>query len=120
MTYLHWNEQTITDFSEKNISAMYDRGYVFTRIGKGVMHQTRSVRIDLSKFELSSENKRILKKIEDIEVKEFRLQFSGNRQKHGKLEKLIVPNRHKFSSLLRKFAPDMAFMNDLKGKMEYK
>ncbi len=42
---------------------MYDQGYVFTRIGKGVMHQTRSVRIDLSKFELSSENKRILKKV---------------------------------------------------------
>ena len=42
---------------------MYDRGYVFTRIGKGVMHQTRSVRIDLSRFELSSENRRILKRV---------------------------------------------------------
>ncbi len=41
-------------------------------------------------------------------------------KKQGKLEKLIVPNRYKFSSLLRKFAPDMAFMNDLKGKLEYK
>ena len=41
-------------------------------------------------------------------------------KKQGKLEKLIVPNRHKFSSLLRKFAPDMAFMNDLRGKLEYK
>ncbi len=62
MTYLHWDETTIIDFSEKNISAMYDCGYVFTRIGKGVMQQTRSVRIDLSKFELTSENRRILKK----------------------------------------------------------
>ncbi len=43
---------------------MYSSGYVFTRIGKGVMHQTRSVRIDLSKFELSSENRRVLRKIE--------------------------------------------------------
>jgi len=41
-------------------------------------------------------------------------------KKHDKLEKLIVPNRHKFSSLLRKFAPNMAFMNDLRGKLEYK
>ena len=39
--------------------------------------------------------------------------------KHDKLKKLIVPNRKEFSSLLRKFAPNMAFMNDLRGKMEY-
>ncbi len=62
MEYLHWDEKTITDFSEKNTADMYDHGYVFTRIGKGVMHQTRSVRIDLAKFELSSENRRVLKK----------------------------------------------------------
>ncbi len=41
-------------------------------------------------------------------------------KKQGKLKKLIVPNRHEFSSLLRKFAGDMAFMNDLRGKLEYK
>jgi arginyl-tRNA--protein-N-Asp/Glu arginylyltransferase len=63
MEYLHWDEKTITDLSEKGAAAMYDRGYVFTRIGKGVMHQTRSIRIDLSKFELSSENRRVLKKV---------------------------------------------------------
>ena len=41
-------------------------------------------------------------------------------KRQGKLHKLIIPNRHKFSSLLRKFAPDMAHMNDLKGKLGYK
>jgi uncharacterized LabA/DUF88 family protein len=41
-------------------------------------------------------------------------------RKQDKLEKLIVPNRDKFSSLLRKFDLDMAFMNDLRGKLEYK
>jgi len=41
-------------------------------------------------------------------------------KRQKKLKKLIVPNRHKFSSLLRKFASDMAFMNDLRGKLEYK
>lgn len=66
MNYLHWQEKTITDFSENNVSALYNAGFVFTRIGKGVMHQTRSVRIDLSKFELTSENRRILKKMEGI------------------------------------------------------
>jgi uncharacterized LabA/DUF88 family protein len=41
-------------------------------------------------------------------------------KKQNKLAKLIVPNRYKFSSLLRKFATDMVFMNDLKGKLVYK
>ena len=39
----------------------------------------------------------------------------------AKLEKLIIPNRHKFSSLLREFIPnDVVFMNNLRGKLEYK
>ncbi len=45
---------------------MYSHGYVFTRLGKGMMQQTRSVRIDLSKFQLTSENKRILKKTAEM------------------------------------------------------
>lgn len=63
MNYLHWDEKTITDFSDKSVSDLYDKGYVFTRLGRGIMHQTRSVRINLNKFEMSSENRRILKKI---------------------------------------------------------
>ena len=36
----------------------------------------------------------------------------------GKLKKLIIPNRSKFSSLLREFLPyDVDFMNNLKGKL---
>lgn len=39
----------------------------------------------------------------------------------GKLEKLIIPNRSNFSSLLRGFLPyDVDFMNNLKGKLGYK
>jgi len=41
-------------------------------------------------------------------------------KKQNKLKKLIVPNRYEFSSLLRKFTLNMAFMNDLRGKLEYK
>ena len=66
--YLKWNEKTITDFSDENINSLYDEGYVFTRLGRGIMHQTRSLRIDLSKFELSSENRRVLKKIEGLNL----------------------------------------------------
>ena len=39
----------------------------------------------------------------------------------GKLKKLIIPNRSKFSSLLREFLSyDVDFMNNLKGKLGYK
>jgi len=66
--YLKWDEKNITDFDDKAINALYHEGYVFTRLGRGIMHQTRSVRIDLSKFSLSSENKRILRKTEHIVI----------------------------------------------------
>jgi len=56
---------------------MYENGYVFTRLGKGVMQQTRSVRIDLSKFELSSENRRVLKKVSDLKLEPVNLNHTS-------------------------------------------
>jgi len=50
---------------------------------------------------------------------EFQGLARGNLQKKGKLEKLIIPNRQKYSALLRKFAGEMAFIDGLKGKLEY-
>jgi len=41
-------------------------------------------------------------------------------KKQGKLERLLIPNRNKYSFLLRKFRRDMAFVDDLRGKLEYK
>jgi len=41
-------------------------------------------------------------------------------KKQNKLLKLMVPNQKKYSSLLRKFMDDVVFMNNLKGKLEYK
>ena len=41
-------------------------------------------------------------------------------KKQGKLERLLIPNRNKYSFLLRRFRRDMAFVDDLKGKIEYK
>ena len=73
MKYLSWKEETISDFSVNNIADMYEKGFVFTRIGKGVMQQTRSLRIDLNQFELSSENRRILKKVPSLEMKQVDL-----------------------------------------------
>ncbi|MFA6432664.1 MAG: GNAT family N-acetyltransferase [Candidatus Paceibacterota bacterium] len=85
--YLCWKEEIITDFSEANVAKKYNEGFVFTRIGKGVMQQTRSVRIDMSRFELTSENRRILKKTEGVELKGFELPLKDYDFKVGKLAK---------------------------------
>ncbi len=87
MEYLKWNEEKIIDESPESISRMYDNGFVFTRIDKGVMHQTRSVRIDLDEFELSSENRRILRKGEEILIEKHTIPFSKYTWEIGKLAK---------------------------------
>ncbi|MEI8328280.1 MAG: Mur ligase family protein [Candidatus Taylorbacteria bacterium] len=87
MNYLHWNETTITDFSDQNISDMYNRGYVFTRLGRGMMQQTRSVRIDLSKYSPTSENRRILKKTDGITLDTASLPITNYDFKIGKIAK---------------------------------
>ena len=66
---------------------MYGEGYVFTRLGKGVMHQTRSVRIDLARFELSSENRRILKKSDGLKIELATIPYLGYEWSIGKLAK---------------------------------
>lgn len=75
--YLSWKEQTITDFSDQNIETLYDSGFVFTRINKGIMNQTRSIRIDLEKFNLSSENRRILRKTEDLKLEIYDIPYNN-------------------------------------------
>jgi len=87
MGYLKWDEKTITDFSNENINRMYNDGYVFGRPTKGFMNQTRSLRVDLSKFEMSSENKRILRKTEDLKLKIIDLPMSDYSWEIGKLAK---------------------------------
>lgn len=87
MEYLHWDRKKIDSFDEKNISDLYDKGYVFTRIEKGVIDQTRSVRINLSQFEITSENRRILKKVSDIEMKEEKIPFAHYSWEIGKMAK---------------------------------
>lgn len=85
--YLKWDELTIDDFSENNINSLYNEGYVFTRTGKGDMYQTRSLRIDLDRFKLSSENKRVLKKTEDLGLRTHDLPYDDYSWKIGKLAK---------------------------------
>ncbi len=40
-------------------------------------------------------------------------------KKENKLKSLVIPNRKDYSSLLREFATDMAFVTDLRHKLEY-
>lgn len=40
--------------------------------------------------------------------------------KNGKLLKLMIPNRNKYSSLFRKLMPHIVFMNELQGKLEHR
>ena len=87
MEYLHWNEQKIDNETAETINRMYDNGFVFTRIDKGIMHQTRSVRIDISKFELSSENRRILRKGENIVLDKLSIPYSLYKWEIGKMAK---------------------------------
>ncbi len=87
MEYLRWKEEAVSDLSPENIARMYDAGFVFTRLGKGAMQQTRSCRIDLSKFELSSENRRILKKTEEVELSGAELPYAAYDFSIGKLAK---------------------------------
>jgi len=85
--YLSWNEKTVTDFSGKNTESAYADGFVFTRLGKGKMNQTRSLRIDIKKFELCSENRRVLKKTEDLILSTSSIPYSNydwNIHKMGK------------------------------------
>ncbi len=91
--YLSWKEEKITDFSEENITRTYDVGFVFTRIDKGVMHQTRSLRIDLSKFELTSENRRILKKVEAMGFEQIELPYADYDWSIGKIAKDFYDSR---------------------------
>ena len=105
MKYLHWDQKTVTDFSESAIADLYNRGYVFTRIGKGVMQQTRSVRINLQNFNLSSENRRILKKVDPLSLRITHLPVTEYDWNIGKMAK-------DFYTL--KFGPDIMSAQKIK------
>ncbi|MBU0660836.1 hypothetical protein KKG22_01495 [Patescibacteria group bacterium] len=87
MSYLNWKQITLNDFSAKNITEKYNEGYYFGRIGKGIMTQTRLLRIDLEQFELSSENRRILRKTEDIVMKIKDIPYTDYHWSLGKMGK---------------------------------
>lgn len=85
--YLSWNGQTISDFSDAAINSLYNEGYVFTRLGRGVAHQTRSIRANLAHYDLSSENRRVLKKTDGLELSAEPLPYAEYGWQIGKTAK---------------------------------
>lgn len=64
--YFSTDEIVIDTTDSDLVSEKYSEGYVITRLGKGVLQQTKSLRIDLENFKLTSENRRILRKTEGV------------------------------------------------------
>lgn len=93
--YLKWDELKIDNFSEEKINDLYNKGYVFTRIGKGIMNQTRSVRINLKNFDFNSENKRILRKTEEIQISHSPIPYLDYDWKIAKLGKEFYEKKFK-------------------------
>jgi leucyl-tRNA---protein transferase len=54
---------------DDSVEDMYNKGFLPSRIKNNYYYMSRNLRIDLENFELSSENKRILKKTEGLIVK---------------------------------------------------
>ena len=99
MAYLNWDTKIITDFSPENIEKMYEDGYVFTRVDHGVMNKTRSFRVKLSDFEMSSENRRILRKVKHLKLEASLIPYRDYSWKISKLAKDFYKNRDaKFSA----------------------
>ncbi|HOY56202.1 MAG TPA: GNAT family N-acetyltransferase [bacterium] len=74
MSYKYWQKTNLENSDTKNIIEKYNAGFVLTRI-KNEMHQIKSLRLDLKQFSLSSENRRILRKSEDLQIKVLELPF---------------------------------------------
>jgi len=93
MKYLSWNEEVLFELNPEKISEMYNRGFVLTRIGRGVMQQTRSARICLSQFSQSSENRRIIRKMEGVSLRIESLPLKNYDFSLGKLAKDFYENK---------------------------
>lgn len=64
--YFSTDEIEIDLENSELVSQKYNQGYVITRLAKGKLQQTRSLRINLEDFKLTSENRRILRKTENV------------------------------------------------------
>lgn len=66
--YPYWQKITLKNPTSGMLAEKYGQGFVLTRI-LNEMHQVKSLRVDLTNFQLSSENRRILRKTENFQVR---------------------------------------------------
>ncbi len=59
---------------DDNINEIYKKGFLATRIKKNYYYLARNLRIDLKDFSLNSENRRVLKKTEGLELENKKLE----------------------------------------------
>ncbi len=87
MTYLNWDTKVLENLSQDNVEKAYDDGYVFTRVDKGVMNKTRSFRVNLKAYASSSENRRMLRKVENLTLSVESIPYKNYSWEIGKLAK---------------------------------
>ncbi|HEY9481121.1 MAG TPA: GNAT family N-acetyltransferase [Candidatus Paceibacterota bacterium] len=87
MPYLNWDTKVLSNPSTAEIERMYDAGYVFTRVDKGVMNKTRSFRVNMKAYAPSSENRRILRKGESMTLSVEPIPYLAYDWSIGKLAK---------------------------------
>lgn len=66
MPYEFTRETSVTP--DMPLTKYYNKGFVITRKKKGILQQIRSVRVDLSQYSPSSENRRILRKMDELGI----------------------------------------------------
>lgn len=120
MSYQSWQKINLENLDQKAIEEKYAAGFVLTRIFKQ-MDQVRSLRVLLEKFAPSSENRRILRKGEEVEMRmvnlpmlaenyDWKIHAAGAQfynQKFGagtfsanKIKELITGDKSNFNCLL--------------------
>ncbi len=104
-SYLTWGTLSVSPENHREADQAYEKGALYTRIEKNLMTLTRSVRIRLSKFNLSSENRRILKKNTGITLTVVPLPHAEYSWEIGKLGKDFYET---------KFGPDIFSANAIK------
>lgn len=105
--YLSWDTIQIGDKTAEEISQLYGKGYIFTRVKKGNMYQSRSIRIDLEKFKPNSENRRVLRKTEGLKLTNTRLPILKDKY-DWKVQKLAK------NYYTKKFGPGIFSANKIK------
>ncbi len=107
-SYLHWKTKTQPDTTPADLVTLYNEGFVATRVGKGEFHQTRSFRVHMNEFAASSENRRIMRKVEHINMNVSPLPYSDYHWSIHKLAKDFYTS---------KFGEDVFSANKIKELM---